>query len=81
MSKGKGEAPASGRRGEIVFRIKHPTLQRCLEGSNKSLCAPGDLTKTQPDLPLSVLVSYRGMAQQWPAAGAEALGAAYLGIA
>ena len=29
------------RRGEITFRIKPHTCPRCLEGSNKTLCAPG----------------------------------------
>ena len=41
-SKGKGEAPARGRRGKTAFRIKPHTRQRCLEGSNKTLCSPGD---------------------------------------
>ena len=30
-----------GRRGEITFRIKPHTCQRRLEGSNRTLCAPG----------------------------------------
>ena len=34
-SKGKGEAQQEGRRGEIEFRIKPLTCQRCSEGSNK----------------------------------------------
>ena len=64
-------------RGEITFRIKAHTCQRCSEGSNKALCKPEDPTETEPDLPLSVLsVSCRGMGQQWPAAGSGALGAA-----
>ena len=28
------------RRGEITFRIKHHTCQRCSEGSNKTWCTP-----------------------------------------
>ena len=27
---------------------------RLLEGTNRTLCAPGDPTETEPDLPLSV---------------------------
>ena len=30
---------------------------RLLEGTNKTLCTPGDPTETEPDLPLSVSVS------------------------
>jgi len=45
------------RRGEIMFAIKPHTHQRCLEGSNKTLCAPGsrDPTEMEPDLCLSLL--------------------------
>ena len=47
------------RRDEIMFRIKPHTCQRCLEGSNRSLCAPGPgyPTETEPNLPLSAWVS------------------------
>ena len=50
-----------GRRGEIVFRLKSHTRQRCLEGSNKTSCSPGpiDRTETEPDLCLSLLWKYR----------------------
>ena len=52
----KKKPQQDGRRGEITFRIKTYTLQRCSEGSNKTLCAlgPRDPTETEPDLPLSV---------------------------
>ena len=40
-----------------MFRIKPHTRQRCSEDTNKTLCAPGDSTETEQDLPLSVLVS------------------------
>ena len=45
------------------------------------MCAPGprDPTETEPQLYLSV--SCGGTGWQWPAAGAEALGAADLGMA
>ena len=80
-SKGKEKLQQDGRRGEITFRIKPHTCQRCSEGSNKTLWAPGrrDPTETEPDLPLNV--SCGGMGQQWPATGAGALGAADLGMA
>ena len=55
--KAKQNPQQGGRRGEIAFRIKLHTHQRCLEGSNKILCSPGDPTETEPDLPLSVWVS------------------------
>ena len=53
---GKGE---DSWRGEITFRIKPHTWQRCLEGSNKALCAlgPRNLTETELNLPLSVYAS------------------------
>ena len=49
------------RRGEIAFRIKLHTCQRYLEGSDKTLCAPGprDPTEPEPDLPLSVCLLWR----------------------
>jgi len=37
----KEENQQNGRRGEIIFRIKPHTQEICLEGSNKTLCAPG----------------------------------------
>ena len=53
---------------------------RLLEGTNKTLCAPGcrNPTETEPELCLSI--SCRGMGQQWSAAGAGALGAADLAM-
>ena len=57
MSKGKGEAPEDGRKGKTVFRIKPHTHQTHSEGSDKTLCTPGDPTDTEPDLPLRVWVS------------------------
>ena len=62
-----------------MFRIKIHTLQRCSEGSNQTLCAPGprDPTETEPELCLSA--SCGDMDQQWPATGAGALGLADLG--
>ena len=53
----KEKPQQDGRRSKITFRIKPHTHQRCLEGSNKILCIPGDPTETEPDLPLSVSVS------------------------
>ena len=52
---GSKEKPQQdSRRGKTAFRIKPHSYQRCLEGSNKTLCAPGDPTETESDLPLSV---------------------------
>ena len=53
-SRSKEKPQQDARRGEIAFRIKPHNWQRHLEGSNKILCAPGDLTETDPVLPLSV---------------------------
>ena len=50
----KEKSQKYGRKGETEFRIKSHTHQRCLEGSNKTLCTPGDPTETEPGLPLSV---------------------------
>ena len=53
-SKVKGKPLQDGRRGEIEFTIKPYSHQRHSEGSSKTLCTPGDLTETEPDLTLSV---------------------------
>ena len=37
----KEKPQKDGSRGEISFRIKPHTLQRCLVGSNKTVCTPG----------------------------------------
>ena len=39
------------------LKIKPHTHQRSSEDSNKTLCAPGDPTEAEPDLPLRVWVS------------------------
>ena len=75
----KEKPQQDGRRGEITFIIKPHTRHRHLEGSNKTLYAPGNPTETEPDLPLSV--SCGGTGQKWLAARAGALGAADLGMA
>ena len=75
----KEKPKKDGRRGKIAFRIKPHTHQRYLEGSNRTLCTPGDPTETEPDLPLRI--SCGGMGQQWPAKLAGALGAVDLGMA
>ena len=76
----KEKPQQDGRSGEIMFRIKPHTRQRCSGGSDK-LCAhqDPDTPETEPELCLSV--SCRGMGQQWPATGARALDAADLGMA
>ena len=75
----KEKPQRDGSRVKIMFRIKPHTHQRLLEGSQKTLCTPGDPTETEPELCLSV--SCGGIGQQWPAAEAGALGAADLGMA
>ena len=52
----KEKPQQDGWRGEIAFRLKTHAHQRCLEGSNATLCAPGprDPAETEPDMPLSV---------------------------
>ena len=56
------------RGGEIMFRIKPHTYQRCSEHSNKTLCTQGprDSKETEPDLPLIVWVS---PAEAWASSG------------
>ena len=48
----KEKSQQDSRRDKISFRIKFHTCQRCLEGSNQTLCVPGprDPTETEPDL-------------------------------
>ena len=53
----KEKPPARWHVGQIVFRIKPHSHHRRSQGSNKNLCAPGDPTENEPDLPLSVWVS------------------------
>ena len=83
----KEESQQDGRRGEIEFRIKSLTHQRCSEGlknkqtkPKKTLCSPGsrDLTESEPDLCLSV--SCGGVGQKWTATGTGALDTEDLGI-
>lgn len=79
-STSKEKLQQDGWRGEIAFRIKPHTCQRCLRGPNKTLGSPG-MPESEPDLPLSLSVSSGGMDQQGPTAGAGALDSADLGIA
>ena len=46
-----------------------------LRGLLQTLCAPGPKHPTETEAELCVSVSCAGMGQQWPAAGAGALGA------
>ena len=59
-SKAKEKPQQDGRRGKIMFRAKSHTRQRHLEGSNKTLCAPGPRypAEMEPDLCLSLLQWY-----------------------
>ena len=77
----KEKPQQDGRRGKITFRIKPHTHQRHLEGSNKTLCAPGPRNSTEIEPELCLSVCCRGTGQQWTAAGAGALGAVDLGMA
>ena len=76
----KEKPQQESRRGDIAFRIKPHTRLRCLEGSNKTLCAPGprEPTETEPDPPLSVWVSPEEAQISCGAAGTGALAAADL---
>ena len=78
----KEKPQEDSRRGKITFRIKPHTHQRCSEGSNKPVCTrtprPPPPPETEPELCLSV--SRGGTGQQWPDAGAGALGAADLDV-
>ena len=76
----KEKPQEDNRRGKITFRIKPHTHQRCSEGSNKPCVHqdPEATPETEPELCLSV--SWGGTGQQWPDAGAGALGEADLGV-
>ena len=62
LPRAKYKPQQDGRRGEILFRVKPHTRQRCLEGSNKPCAppAPRDPTETETELwvsPAEVWVS------------------------
>ena len=64
-----------------MIRIKPHTCQRHSEGSNKTVCdqeTPQKLTRHAFEC---LSISCGGTGQQWPAAGAGALGVAVLGVA
>ena len=82
----KEKPQQDGRRGEITFKIKSHTRQRCLEGTNKTSYAPGsrerssDPTRDWARPAFECLsVSWGDIGQQWPATGTGALRAAFLG--
>ena len=52
-----------------------------LRGLKQTLCAPAPRDPTETEAEMYLRVSCEGMGQQWPAAGAGALGAADLGVA
>ena len=80
--KAKEKPQQDSRKGKIMFRIRLHTHQRCLEGSNKTLCAlgPRDPTRdwARPAFE-SLSVSWRGIGQPWPATERGALVSADLG--
>ena len=62
---------------ELIYPYKvRPGL---LSGNNLNIPGPSDPTETESELYLSI--SCKGLGQQWPGAGAGALGAADLGMA
>ena len=63
-----------------MCRIKPQSCWRHSEGSNK-LCAPGTRDPTETETELCLSISCGGIGQQWPAAGAGALGEADWGMA
>ena len=79
----KEKPQQDGRRGAILFKIKSHTHQRCLEGANKTSCAPESrksLHKRLSETSFECLnVSCGGRGQQWPATGTGVLAAADLG--
>ena len=58
-----------------------PNPREMLRGLKQTLLAPGPRDPTKPETELCLSVSCGGTGQQWTAAGAEALGAADLGMA
>ena len=63
----------------MITELTQDWGNRFLEGTKKTLCAPGprDPTDTEPELCFSV--SCRGTGHLWPATGTGALGAGDLG--
>ena len=77
----KDKPQQDGRRGEISFRIKPLTSQRCSERSNKPCEQQDPETPTDTETELYLTVSCKGTGQWWPATGAGTLGAADPGMA
>ena len=77
-SKSKGEALVGGAKSHLEL---NPIPTKMLRGLKQTLWTwgPRDPTETETELCLSV--SWGGMGQQWPAAGAGALDTADLGMA
>ena len=72
-SKGKGEAPADGRRGKLVFK-SNPIPAEMLRRLKQTLCAPGPGGPTETETEVGVSVSCGGSGWRWSPAGTGALG-------
>ena len=59
----------------------NPSPSEVLRGLKQTLRAPGPRDPTETETELCLRVSCGGTGQQWPAAGAGALGASDLGVA
>ena len=68
------------KRGKIAFRVKPHICQRHSDGSNKTLYNQETLQRLRQFFEC-LSVSCRGKGQQWPAAGAGALGETDMGVA
>ena len=56
-------------------------MTETLGGLKQTKCTPGPRDPTETEAELCMSVSCGGLVQQWPAAGAGALGAADLSVA
>ena len=77
-SRGKGEVPARREEGRLCIHNQTPFPPEMLRGLKQTLYAPGLRAPTETETELCLSTSCGGLGQQWPAAGAGALGAADL---
>ena len=75
----KGPSKTVGGANHISNLTSYPS--ETLRLLQQTLCAPGPRDSTETERELCLNVSHEGMAQQWPATGARALGTADLGMA
>ena len=80
-AQGQRGSPSKTIRGANSPLELNPIPTGEVRGLKQTLCAPGPRDSTEAETELCLSVSCGGTGQQWTAAGAGALGVAYLGMA